>query len=203
MQADSTPQLLLGGVLSGLDVVLSGVSDEVSSALAALGADLRALDADLLDEEAVAEAVTAIDLATVLICDAGSLMRASDSGVTHAGAVADSPAGLRDAVAGTWNATRAIVNSHLAPGGFGKVLVIAPRPRDGREASAAAAALENLARTTSVEWARLGIRVVVVRPSDVTSEAALAQVVAYLASPAGDYFSGTVLELGRAGLSGL
>ena len=92
-----------------------------------------------------------------------------------------------------------MVNAHLAPAGFGKVILIAPRPGDGPHASAASAALENLARTTSVEWPRLGIRVVVVRPRDVKSEATLAQVVAYLASPAGDYFSGCVVDLGLAG----
>ena len=81
-------------------------------------------------------------------------------------------------------------------------MLIAPRPADGDGAAAAGAALENLARTTAVEWARLGIRVVVVRPRGVTSEQALTQVVAYLASPAGDYFSGTALNLGGAGLSG-
>ena len=96
--------------------------------------------------------------------------------------------------------TRAIVNAVFAPAGFGKVLLLAPRPADGPDAAAAGAALENLARTTGVEWARLGIRVVAVRPRDVTSATSLAQCVAYLASPAGDYFSGCVLDLGAAGL---
>jgi citronellol/citronellal dehydrogenase len=185
MQADSSPPLLRVGLLGGLDVVLCGASDEVSETLAGLGADARVLDADPLDEDAVSQAAAAIELATVLVCDTGPLMRA---GATT---------GLRDALAGAWNATRAIVNARLSPAGFGKVILLAPRPRDGAGAGAAGAALENLARTTSVEWARLGIRVVVVRPADATSEHALAQLVAYLASPAGDYFSGTAIELSR------
>jgi len=38
-----------------------------------------------------------------------------------------------------------------------------------------------------------------VRPRDVTTDAALADIVAYLASPAGAYFSGCLLDLGAAG----
>ena len=188
MPAPAEAPLLLGGLLEGLDVVVCGVGEEVSGTLAALGADVRRLDADVLDEEALTAEAAQLELATVLVCDAGPLMRARK----------ESAAGLRDAVAGAWNATRAIVNAHLEPAGFGKVMLIAPRPADGPGARAAGAALENLARTTGVEWARLGIRVVVVRPRDVTSETALAQLIAYLASPAGDYFSGCVIDLGAA-----
>ena len=151
------------------------------------------LDADARDEQAVIDAAQALELATVVICNAGPAMRAA----------ADPVEGLRAAVEDTWIAARAVVNAHLARNGFGKVVLIAPRPADGPAARAAGAALENLARTTSVEWARLGIRVVALRPGDVTTDAALAQLTAYLASPAGDYFSGTVLDLGTAGLSGV
>ncbi|MBV9807120.1 MAG: hypothetical protein JO286_08060, partial [Solirubrobacterales bacterium] len=50
------------------------------------------------------------------------------------------------------------------PGGAGKVLLIAPRSRAGSFAAAARAALENLARTLSVEWARYGATAVAVAP---------------------------------------
>ena len=159
MQASAHPPLLRRGLLDGLDVVLCRTGDDVSATLGELGADVRMLDADPLDEDALTAAAAALERATVLVCDAGALMRAAQPG-----------AGLRDAVAGAWNATRALVNAQLAPSGFGKVVLIAPRPADGDGAAAAGAALENLARTTAVEWARLGIRVVVVRPRDVTSE---------------------------------
>ncbi len=64
------------------------------------------------------------------------------------------------------------------------------------EGEAARAALENLARTLSIEWARFGIRTVCVAPGPSTPDAALADVVAYLLSPAGDYFSGCRLDVG-------
>jgi NAD(P)-dependent dehydrogenase (short-subunit alcohol dehydrogenase family) len=68
-------------------------------------------------------------------------------------------------------------------------------PRHDR---ASAAALENLARTLSVEWARFGITTVAVVPSATTSDHELAQLVAFLCSPAGAYFSGCRLDLGLA-----
>ena len=163
------------------------------SALAALGADVHELTADPLDEEAVAAQAREFPRATVVVADASAAMRAAgaDDGVPGS-------AGLRDAVAATWNVTRAMVVAHLEPSGFGKVVLVAPRPRDGAGAAATGAALENIARTTGVEWARLGIRVVAVRPRDSTSDAALAHLVTFLASPAGDYFSGAALDLGAA-----
>lgn len=190
------------GLLQGVDVVFAPGASAAGGApvavlLGALGADLNGLEADLLDEQAAIAAVEALESATVLVCDGGALMRAAVRERDEPPAARDA-AGLRAAVEGTWTATRALVNARLAPAGFGKVLLIAPRPADGADAAAAGAALENLARTTAVEWARLGVRVVVIRPRDATSDAALAQCVAYLASSAGDYFSGCVLDLGLA-----
>ena len=52
-------------------------------------------------------------------------------------------------------ATRAVATGALIPAGAGKCVLIAPRPDRGPFAGAARAALENLARTLSVEWARL------------------------------------------------
>jgi len=77
------------------------------------------------------------------------------------------------------------------------IVLIAPRAdvaaRDG---------LENLARTLSVEWARRGIRVVAICPGVATSVEEVAELVAYLASPAGAYFSGCRLELAPPILAG-
>ncbi|MDQ6914522.1 MAG: hypothetical protein M3155_01770, partial [Actinomycetota bacterium] len=78
-------------------------------------------------------------------------------------------------------------------------LVLAPPPGAGPHAEAARAALENLARTLSIEWARHQIRVVAIAPAAGTEAAEVGALVAYLASPAGDYFSGCVLSLGEAG----
>jgi citronellol/citronellal dehydrogenase len=82
----------------------------------------------------------------------------------------------------------------------GKVTLIAPPPAVGAVAPSAAgvrAATENLARTLSIEWARHGIRTVAITPGPCTTDAELATLAAYLASPAGDYFSGCRLALGE------
>ncbi len=148
-------EVLRSGLLGGLDVVLAGHVDGLEEVLAGLGADVQRLAGEPLDEQAVAAAAAALERATVVVCASGGAMRAA----------ADPAAGLRAAVEGAWIATRAIVSEHLSAGGFGKVLLIAPRPGDGPDAAAAGAALENLARTAGVEWARLGIRVVTVAPA--------------------------------------
>ena len=77
-----------------------------------------------------------------------------------------------------------------------RVVLLAPPPGDAH-AEAARAGLENMARTLSIEWARRGIRPVAVHPGAATPAGEVAELVAYLASPAGAYFSGCRFELGR------
>jgi NAD(P)-dependent dehydrogenase (short-subunit alcohol dehydrogenase family) len=191
MSAPDAPVLLRSALLEGVVVVVAGAGSPVATRCAELGAAVHPLTVDLLDEEALGAAVQALPAAGVLVCDTAPALRGA----------ADHGTALAEAVAGAFNALRALVAARLGPAGGGLALLIAPRPRDGALAGAAAAALENLARTTSVEWARLGVRVVAVRPRDVTTDAGLADLVAYLASPAGAYFSGCVLDLG-AGAAG-
>jgi citronellol/citronellal dehydrogenase len=96
-----------------------------------------------------------------------------------------------------WSVTAAVANEVLLPGGEGgRIVLVAPADRERVTAPAAVAALENLSRTLSVEWARYGITVSTVAPSADTSDAELGTVVGYLLSPAGGYFSGTRLDLG-------
>jgi NAD(P)-dependent dehydrogenase (short-subunit alcohol dehydrogenase family) len=76
--------------------------------------------------------------------------------------------------------------------------MIAPRPDAGAFAGAARAALENLARTLSVEWARYGITATAITPGKATTDDQIAQLVCFLVSPAGDYFSGCRFSLGVA-----
>jgi hypothetical protein len=79
--------------------------------------------------------------------------------------------------------------------------MVAP-PRDaGRHAEAACAALENLARTLSVEWARFEITAVAITPGPTTTAAEVAELVCFLLSPAGGYFSGCRFDLGAVPLS--
>jgi hypothetical protein len=75
-------------------------------------------------------------------------------------------------------------------------VLLAPAGDAGPHAEATGAALENAARTLSVEWARFGVRVVALRPSG-EAAAEVAELVAFLASPAGDYFSGCTWRPGR------
>jgi citronellol/citronellal dehydrogenase len=103
---------------------------------------------------------------------------------------------LRTCLASAWNITRTVVNVAFLPGRRGgRILYLAPSPDDGGHAGAARAGLENLSRTLSIEWARHGITVVAIAPADDTSECELAALTAYLASPAGAYFSGCLLDL--------
>ena len=192
MSTPGPPATLLDGLLEGTDVVIAGDDDGLGERAAELGARVHRFAADLLDEDAVTKEVAGLMGADVLVCDTGAVLRAGPGG----------PQGLADVVAGAFTLTRAILVGSFEPAGRGLALLVAPRPGDGAQAGAAAAALENLARTASVEWARLGVRVVVVRPRDVTTDAALADLVAHLASPAGAYYSGCVLDLGVAGLTG-
>ncbi len=81
------------------------------------------------------------------------------------------------------------------PGGSGAIVLLAPRPDAVAHAEAVRSALENLARTLSVEWARYGITTTAVAPGAKTTEKDLATLVAFLCSSAGSYFSGSRLEL--------
>jgi hypothetical protein len=96
---------------------------------------------------------------------------------------------VRAALDGSWDAIRGSLADDLL------IVLIAPPPGDAH-AEAARAGLENLARTLSIEWARRGIRPVAVHPGAATSPAEVAELVAYLASPAGAYFSGCRFDLG-------
>ena len=84
----------------------------------------------------------------------------------------------------------------------GKVVVVAPRPDAGAFAGAARAALENLTRTLSIEWARYGITATVITPGNATTDDEIAQLVCFLVSPAGDYFSGCRFSLGVTASAG-
>ena len=77
----------------------------------------------------------------------------------------------------------------------GRIVFVAPAPSAGEHAEAARAGLENLARTLSIEWARRRVTAVAIAPGDRTAAGEVAALIAYLASPAGAYFSGCLLDL--------
>ena len=160
-----------------------------------LGARAARIELDLREagppaEEHVCESVAlaladvgGVDLALI---DAASMFAAAGG----AGAEA-----LALAMQLTWDLCRALAEQSLVQEAAGVLVLLAPPPRAGVHADGARAGLENLARTLSIEWARFGTRAVAVAPGDATTPAEAAELVAYLASPAGAYFSGCLLDL--------
>ncbi len=153
--------------MRGLRLVVAG---DGFGALSALGAEVIRLESGL-GEEAV----------SALVCDTRARF-------AHQG--------LQAALASAWAEVRAVAVGALIPSGGGKVVLIAPPPDSGELASAMRAALENLARTLSVEWARYGIRVTALAPGPSTTERELEDLVSFVLSRAGDYFSGCRFDLG-------
>jgi len=109
-------------------------------------------------------------------------------------------AALLGCLEASWNLTRAVVNrAFLARERGGRIVYIAPAADAGEHADAARAGLENLARTLSIEWARHAITTVAIAPGPATTAAELGSLTAYIASPAGAYFSGCQLDLRGVG----
>jgi NAD(P)-dependent dehydrogenase (short-subunit alcohol dehydrogenase family) len=86
-----------------------------------------------------------------------------------------------------FDATRDTANAWIEAERGGKVILVAPADDAPQRA-----AHENLARTLSVEWARYGITVTAILPGAAQD---VAELVAFLASPAGDYYSGCAFDL--------
>jgi citronellol/citronellal dehydrogenase len=131
-------------------------------------------------------------------------------------------------VMGTWLMTHAAATKAFIPQGGGKVLSITLSPHNGMpgmvHSGAARAAVENMMRTLAVEWARFGIRTCALAAGQFATETLLtkypqvvvdnlersipigragraeemAWLVAYLASPAGDFVSGTTITIDGA-----
>jgi citronellol/citronellal dehydrogenase len=131
-------------------------------------------------------------------------------------------------VQGTWLMTHAAATKAFIPRGGGKVVSITISPHNGMpgmvHSGAARAAVENMMRTLSIEWSRFNIRLCAIAagqfdtevlrtkyPPQVAAnvyrtvplqrlgtEEEMAWLIAYLASPAGDFFSGAVLTLDGA-----
>src|SRR5829696_5709644 len=109
--------------------------------------------------------------------------------LVYAAATPSDADGVLEALDGAWDAIRA----HMLPPERhdGLIVLIAPPPGDAHRA-AARAGLENVARTLSIEWARHAIRPVAILPG---SPGPTAELVAFLASPAGAYHSGCAFTL--------
>jgi NAD(P)-dependent dehydrogenase (short-subunit alcohol dehydrogenase family) len=199
-------ELLRRGLLEGTAVLLAGapvppgdagpaILPAVSSGCAELGASVTVVEVglelaagadDAAIEQLVREAQTDAPRAEILVLDGASLFRAAGSGRE----------GLRACLELSWAVTRAVAaEAFLKDGRGGRVVYVAPAPHAGEHAGAARSGLENLARTLSIEWARHTITTVAIAPGTSTSAQELAALCAYLASVAGAYFSGCLLDL--------
>ena len=199
---------------------------EETAALIGERAEVHTLD--IRDEEAVEAVVDAVierhGRIDVLVNNAGGQYMAPAEEVTSKGfrTVMELNA------SGTWNMTRAVATKAMIPAEGGKIINVTLTPHQGFpgmfHTGAARAAVENMTRGLSVEWARFGINVTAIAaghfgtevlyskyPEVVTRTAAklaplgrlgrpeeFAWMVAYLASPAGDYITGTVLSVDGA-----
>jgi NAD(P)-dependent dehydrogenase (short-subunit alcohol dehydrogenase family) len=193
--------LLRPGLLEGVSVLLAvppGPPSEgalaVADACAALGARVSSCRPEAAEEAALDAAVAAVVGETgrvdLLVVDGTGLFA---HGLARGG---DGHFVLRTCMDAAWNATRAVVNGAFLPATEGgRIVYLAPAPDAGAHAPAACAGLENLARTLSIEWARHGITTVTVAPGVRTPAGEVAALSAYLASPAGAYFSGCLLDL--------
>jgi len=125
---------------------------------------------------------------------------------------------------GTWLMSHAVATKAMIPEGGGKIISVTLSPHHGlpgmAHSSAARAAVENLMRVLSIEWARFNIKTTAIASGHFRTDALKkypepvqegvartvplqrlgeaeeqAWLVAYLASPAGDYFSGTTITI--------
>src|SRR5207247_9047116 len=160
--------LLRPGLLEGATIAVTDAA--AGQALRDLGATTSALDlAFPLDDDALAAAADELGAVDAVVCDGRARYDAAGGGLP----------GLRATADGCFAAARAAVNAAFIPAARGKIVLLAP------DDAATAAALENTARTLSTEWARQGIVITCVHPRARTDA-----LVAFLCSPAGDYYSG-------------
>jgi NAD(P)-dependent dehydrogenase (short-subunit alcohol dehydrogenase family) len=219
MSTIDASELLRPGLLEGVSMLLAeatsarhsefdgALCDGVRCACAELGARVCELSIDVssgheeADIEQAAHAAVERALADggtveVLVVDCASVFAQSGGGGGGGGGDAEGPReALRACLDIAWNVTRAVVDGAFLPDTRGgRIVYLAPPADGGEHADAARAGLENLARTLSIEWARHGITPVTIA-SGASAMGEVAALVAYLASPAGAYFSGCLLDL--------
>jgi citronellol/citronellal dehydrogenase len=213
---------------SGASVVVCGRRPEplatVRGEIEAAGGQCLALPADIREPEQVhalvRRALDRFGSIDVLINNAGGQFTAPAEEITAGGLRAVH----RLAIDAAWELTREVATRSMIPGAGGLVVFGGFSPRRGipgfAHASAARAALENLAHGLALEWSRYGIRTVCVVLGNIDTEglagygpealeAARRQVplgrlgrpeevgetIAFLASPGGGYITGTTVVI--------
>jgi citronellol/citronellal dehydrogenase len=198
---------------------------ETAEIIRAAGGTAQAEAMDIRDAEAVDALFDGVierhGRVDVLVNNAGGQFMSPAEAIT--------PKGFRTVtelnVQGTWQMTHAAATKAFLPQRGGKVVSLTVSPHQGFpgmvHTGAARAAVENMMRTLSVEWARFQVKLVAIAvgqfdtetlrtkyPRAVVENVAntvplgrlgteeeMAWLIAYLASPAGDFFSGCVLTI--------
>jgi citronellol/citronellal dehydrogenase len=213
----------------GATVVAAGRRAEPLEETASLceGGRCEALACDIREEEQVVSLVDRVlerhGRIDTLVNNAGGQFMSPAEDIT--------PKGFRTVVQlnleGTWLMTHSVATKAMIPAGGGKIVNVTLSPHHGlpgmAHSSAARAAVENMTRVLSIEWARFNIRLSAIATGHFETEAIQkypepvragvartvplqrlgrpeeqAWLVAYLASPAGDYYSGAILTLDGA-----
>ena len=217
----------LGAVVAGCGRRVEPVTETVEL-IEAAGGRGSAFGCDIRDEDAVAEMIDSLlaeqGRLDVLVNNAGGQFLSPAEGISAKGFRTVTELNVQ----GTWNMTHAAATKAFIPQQGGKVISITLSPHNGMpgmvHSGAARAAVENMMRTLSVEWSRFGIRCVAVAPGQIGTETfktkypremvesmaetipigrlgrpeEVAWLIAYLASPAGDFFSGTTVTIDGA-----
>jgi citronellol/citronellal dehydrogenase len=202
--------------------------EETRAAIEAFGGTADAAVADIRDEEAVTALVDGVldrhGRLDLLVNNAGGQFLAPAETITAKGFRTVTELNVQ----GTWNMTHAAATKAFIPQRAGKVVSITLSPHNGMpgmvHSGAARAAVENMMRTLAIEWSRFGIRLCAIAPGQFETEVfrtkyppevvemaprtvplgrlgrpeELAWLVAFLASPAGDFVSGTVVTIDGA-----
>jgi citronellol/citronellal dehydrogenase len=211
---------------AGAQVAICGRRPEpleaVRQELEAAGAECLAVPTDVREPEQLEAFVTAVlerfERIDVLVNNAGGQFLAPAEEISLKGWRAVH----RVAVDAAWDLTRTVATRSMIPNRSGVIIFVGFSPRRGipemAHASAARAALENLAGSLANEWSRYGIRAVCVALGTILTEGLegygeeriaawertiplgrggtpeeAAAVIGFLASPAASYVTGTTV----------
>lgn len=202
--------------------------EEAAAELNEAGGKAEAVVADIRDESAVDELVDGVlerhGRIDLLVNNAGGQFLSPAESISAKGFRTV----MELNVQGTWQMTHAVATKAFIPQGGGKVISMTISPHNGMpgmvHSGAARAAVENMMKTLSIEWSRFDIKLCAIAvgqfdtetlrtkyPPEISKNVArtvplqrmgreeeMGWLVAFLASSAGDFFSGCVITFDGA-----